>query len=119
MHSQIYFHYWLKSFIFTLIIEAPFYVLLGRKAVPWWRALLAGAACSCVTHPALWFLWPRVIHVYKLYILSGEILVCIIETFIFYALARPIKLSRAVAASFIANAASYGLGVLSYKIGIL
>jgi hypothetical protein len=115
----IVFPYWLKAFAFTQAIEIPIWTMLGRRAVPWWRAALAGAACTCLTHPLLWFVWPRVVHGYGAYIASGELLVAAIETAVFWALARPVALPRAVAASFLANAASYGGGLLLRAAGLL
>lgn len=118
---------WIKSFLFTLVIEAPVFVLLARKYVPVWRAALAGAAGSCFTHPMLWFVWKGVIRsfffgkvrpmdAYSIYIITGELLVSIIESFTFYAIVKKVPLARCIAASFFANAASFGIGVLSRKI---
>jgi hypothetical protein len=53
-----------------------------------------------------------VIHNYTAYIVSGELIVATVETFTFYTIARPIRLSHAFAAAFIANGFSYGLGLL-------
>lgn len=105
------------------------------------RAAAAGAWGTCMTHPVLWFLWPG-LYVATLSLLlapesltqeygrraiflvmdparvfwSGvavaELLIACIESFTFWLVARPIPLSRAVVASFLANAASYGLGQL-------
>jgi hypothetical protein len=113
----------MRYFGFTLAVEAPVYILLSRKEVSARRALLAAIACSAVTHPLLWFAWKPLIHSlgggYTTYILSGELLVSIIESFIFFAIARPIPFSKAVAASFIANASSFGLGALCNHFHIL
>jgi len=110
---------WLSALALTLVVEVPLFVLIARrfgpttkKRAPLWRLALAGAAGTCVTHPALWFIWPLVINDYTLYIASGELLVAAIESVTFFALARPISLRLAIAASFVANAASYGVGAL-------
>jgi hypothetical protein len=76
-------------------------------------------ACSCLTHPLLWFVWPRVVPTsYAAYVVSGELLVCAVESAVFFALAggldrrrdaARLPLSLAIAASFLANATSYGL----------
>jgi len=105
------------------------------------RAALAGAWGTCMTHPVLWFLWPglyvavlglllapesltqeygrRAIffvmdpaHVFWSGVAVAELLIACIESVTFWIAARRIPLSRAVAASFLANAASYGLGQL-------
>jgi hypothetical protein len=106
------FQAWLASFGFTLLIEVPLFVWLSRKWVSPARAALVGAAGSCLTHPLLWFVWSRLIADYTLYIVSGELLIASAESLLFYWLARPGTLSRAIGVTFVANAASYGLGAL-------
>jgi len=113
------FGFWIKAFLFTLAVELPIFVLLVRGKVPLWRAALAGAAGTCVTHPCLWFVWPHVVQDYTTYIVSGELLVATLESLSFFGLARPVRLPRAVAASFLANGASYGLGALLRLAGLL
>ena len=103
---------WSYSFLFTLAVEIPIYVLVARRSVPARRAALAAALCSAVTHPLLWFVWPRFFKHYTTYIVSGELIVAVVEALIFWAVARPKRFLTAVAASFLANAGSYGLGVL-------
>lgn len=105
------------------------------------RAAAAGAWGTCMTHPVLWFLWPglyvatlglllapesltqeygrRAIyfvidpaHVFWSGVAVAELLIACIESVTFWLVARRIPLSRAVVASFLANAASYGLGQL-------
>ena len=119
--------HWAAAFAFTLIVEIPIFALIARlpgglpagRRLPLWRLALAGAAGTCLTHPLLWFVWPRVVHDYAAYIASGELLIAIAESATFFALARPIALRRAIAASFVANAASYGIGALLHAAGIL
>ncbi len=112
------FTHWIRSFVFTLIIEVPIFILMVRGTVPLWRGTLAGAAGTCITHPCLWFVWPFVVSDYTLYIISGELLVATIESFVFFAIARPVRLSKAFASAFIANAASYAAGVIGQTIGL-
>lgn len=109
---EVVFWSWLRAFLFTLAVEVPIFVLMVRGEVPAWRAALAGAAGTCVTHPALWFLWSQIIADYTLYIVTGEALVASIEAASFFVLARPSSFWTAIAASFLANGASYGLGLL-------
>jgi hypothetical protein len=115
---QAIFPHWIGSFAFTLVVEIPIFVLVARLASPQkgspttWRLVLAGAAGTCITHPLLWFGWSQVISEYTIYIVSGELVVAAIESFTFFAIARPIRLSTAIAASFIANGLSYALGLL-------
>jgi hypothetical protein len=120
---------WFVSFLFTQAVEIPIWTGLSWRAVRLWRAALAGALCTCVTHPLLWFVWPRVFFLwrewpfpfsrYSAYLVTGEFLVAVIESMIFYFAARPGRFSKALAISFIANAASLGLGVLARSLGWL
>jgi len=113
---------WWHTFLFTLVVEVPLFVLVARTGAGGVRTspivlACAGAMGTCITHPLLWFVWPLVGLSYSAYIVSGELIVAVVESFTFFAIARPIRLSRAVAASFIANAASYGLGALLQGLG--
>jgi hypothetical protein len=117
------FPFWCQAFAFTLVVEVPLFVLVAARGLtraeraPIWRLILAGAAGTALTHPLLWFVWPRVIADYTTYIVTGELLVALIESLTFFALASPIRLARAIGASFIANAASYGIGALLQELG--
>ena len=106
------FSHWLISFLKTLVVEIPIYVFFARRTVPWRRAALAALVCTVVTHPALWYLWPHVTDDFRVYIITGEVIVALVESVVFYFLARPIRFSLALSASFIANAASYGFWAL-------
>jgi hypothetical protein len=133
---------WLRSYAFTFIVEAPVFIALSRRYVPAWRGCLAGMAGTAFTHPLLWFVWaPLVVGGWRrlaqaawftaacpdaiqglpahaVYVFTGELLVSLCESLTFFALARPIPFWRAVAASFLANAASYGLGSLLRAFGV-
>ena len=122
---QIVFPFWIKAFVFTLVVEIPLFVTVARfgrtadKTIPIWRLIIAGAAGTFFTHPLLWFMWPLVVANYTAYIVSGELIVATVESFTFFAIARPIKLSRAIAASFVANGVSFGLGVVIRLSGLM
>jgi len=103
---------WLISFLKTLVVEIPIYVFLARSSVPWRRAAWAALACTVVTHPALWYLWPHVTDDFRIYIVTGELIVALVESVVFYYLARPVSYILALSASFFANAASYGFWAL-------
>ncbi len=96
----------------TLAIEIPLFVWLTRGVVKPWRAAIAGGLCSCLTHPMLWFVWRRVITDYFTYVVTGELIVAVVESLVFFAIARPVRLLRAIGAAFVANGASYGIGLV-------
>ena len=115
---QVVFPFWIRAFCFTLIMEVPIFVLIGRMSstkenpIPIWRLAIAGAVGTVITHPLLWFAWSQLISNYTVYIVSGELMIAVIESITFWLIAKPITFKRAMAASFIANAASYGGGVV-------
>lgn len=119
--------------------SAPF--LRSRSGVPLWRGAVAGAWGTCMTHPVLWFFWSRFYvgtldlllvpdhlreefgrsaifqvmtrgQVFYSGVMIAEVLIACIESLTFWVLARKISLARAIAGSFLANAASYGVGQL-------
>ena len=110
---------WALAFGLTLLVEIPVFALVARllergraPRAPLWRLLVAGAAGTCVTHPLLWFVWPHAFDEYSIYIVSGELLVAAIESGTFYLVARPVRLSTAAAASFLANGLSFLVGMI-------
>ncbi|NLH50834.1 MAG: hypothetical protein GX444_19845 [Myxococcales bacterium] len=132
---------WFHAYLFTFAVEVPFFVLLSRRYVSLGRGALGGMAGTAITHPLLWFVWRPVSRSLRLalansafffaliphvllggrpfvfYVVTGELLVGVIESLTFFTVARPIPFWRAVAASFIANAASFGFGQLVYRLG--
>ena len=103
---------WWTAFLLTLAIEVPIFTWLTHKTVPFWRSAVGGVLCSCLTHPLLWFVWREVVTDRFWYIASGELIVSALESVVFFAIARPIRFWQAVSISFLANAASYGFGLL-------
>jgi hypothetical protein len=109
---------WINAFFITLAVEVPIFWLIGRRdrharpRVARWRLAVAGAAGTCITHPLFWFVWPLVVSDYTWYVASGELLVAVIETITFMAAAYPLRFRYALAASFAANGASFGVGLL-------
>ena len=142
---------WLRSFAFTLTIEVPVFVWMARSyrahpRVTVRRAAAAGAWGTCMTHPVLWFLWPRFYvaslslllapeslreeygrqaiffvmdqpHIFWSGVAIAELLIACIESVTFWLAAGRIPLARAIVASFLANGASYGLGQLVRHLG--
>ncbi len=111
------FPYWIRAFLLTLAIEIPVFAaigrkLIGKKKISWPRLIIAAGTGTLLTHPLLWFVWPRIISDYTTSIILGELLIALIESATFYAIARPIRLPHAVITAFAANAASYAIGQL-------
>jgi len=128
LYGQIGTSYYLPYLFLTLAIEAPLvFGLLVRRA-GWRRALLAAFLPSLVSHPLLWFVWRRVVGHYWWYVLSGELLVVLLEAGIFLGLAlrprsddddRVSPATTALALSFVVNFVSWGVGMLLSAVGLL
>lgn len=114
---------WLHAFLFTQAVEVPIYILglgrLGRR--PRWligtgplplagRVMLA-LLLSAVTHPVVWFVWPRLVLRYPVMVACAEVFAVTVEALLLWAAGCrwPLLLSLG------ANAASYGLGELSRR----
>ena len=114
MTSDALLHTWALAFAATQLIEVPIWVVTARagRAEPGVVRLAAAAAvCTAVTHPLLWFAWPRIVGVYSAYLVSGEVLVVAVETVLFRLLARSVPWSRCLAAGLLANGASLAAGL--------
>lgn len=113
---------WFRAFLFTLAVEIPLFVFLARRQISppirlsLKRLVFAAASGTLVTHPLLWFVWPLVVRDYVYYIASGELLIAAIESVTFYLLARPIRFTRALVTSVVANGASFILGFLLHSL---
>jgi hypothetical protein len=115
---------WLNAFLFTQAVEVPVYVAglrrLGEQ--PRWRAgagplpllgqLLLALLLSAVTHPVVWFVWPRLVLNYPIMVACAEVFAVTVEALLLAGSGcrRPLLLS------FLANAASFGLGELSRRV---
>lgn len=112
---------WLNAFLFTQAIEVPVYVAGLRRlgGQPPWRAapgplplrgqLLLALLLSAVTHPVVWFVWPRLVPSYPIMVACAEVFALTVEALLLAVSGcrRPLLLS------LFANAASFGLGELS------
>lgn len=103
---------WLLSQALTQAVELPVAgVFLRHTGAGWPRRLAVAALGSAITHPALWFLWPRVVPDYRAGVLSGELLTLVVEAAL-YTVLVPAAPREALRASAFANAASYLVGAL-------
>ena len=103
---------WLLSQALTQAVELPVAgFFLRPTGASWPRRLAVAAAGSALTHPALWFLWPRVVPDYRAGMLSGELLTLGVEA-VLYAVFVPAAPREALRASAFANAASYLAGAV-------
>ena len=95
------------ALLVTLAVEVPLYAaaLAALRFATAARAALIGAAVNLLTHPLLWFVFPR-IHPFALFVVAGESAVIATEAMILAALG----VRRPVLVSFAANLTSAVLG---------
>ena len=114
----------------TLGVEVPLVLLLLRRTCSWLRSGLAAVTASGITHPLLWFVWPRVVSPYRYvwYVATGESLVVSIEAVVYFVIVfHPIaaagraaddsptlarQMLKALGLSLAANTASFAVGML-------
>jgi hypothetical protein len=104
---------WLAAFVFTQIVEVPIYLWAiarskSRSFRPFDLAIAFGA--SAITHPILWLALSGVSsRTWVAATTIAEIVVVLVEALWL----RLFAVKRALVWSFVANAASLGLGLLS------
>jgi hypothetical protein len=96
-----------------LIIVIRWLFRLNAAAMPVWKILLAGFFASFATLPYVWFVLPFWLKDYLALTIVGELSVWAVES-LFYFFALKIGLKRAMLASFICNAVSYGIGLVIF-----
>ncbi len=114
MIDQDYLVAWMRAFVFTQIVEAPIYWRLLRAS--WVRSVLP----STITHPFVWFVFPLLskLGVKWLFVVAlAELFAWLVEA-AFFALTGKVRVAwrRALFVSFVANAASVVLGMLSREL---
>ena len=107
---------WVRAFVFTQAIEVPIYVAamglpLFESRRPLWQRCAIAFLCSLVTHPFVWFLFPRLIPGYENYpymVLAAETFAVVVEALILWGFG----VRRALMLSFLVNMTSMSLGFL-------
>lgn len=104
---------WAKAFFLTVLVEIPIASFVLRDLDRSWarRAVLALFA-SLATHPAVWFIFPRLDLTYPQMIAAAETWAVVIEAVFYGFTFRGLEPWRAVGVSLLANGASFGTGLL-------
>jgi hypothetical protein len=109
----------------TLAVELPVVLLVVRRArlmVPDLHVLGAALLANLLTHPVLWYLPYFAFRDalapgnYGLYLVVGEGLTLLLEFVVYWALLVRHRPWLAMAMSALANAASYGAGLLLWQL---
>ena len=102
---------WSRAFVLTLLIEGPI-VVCGFQSVSLSRRFAIFLLANVLTHPALWFVFPR-FEPYALWLLVAETCVIVVEWRIYANSFRRVYSWRyALMMSLGANATSTALGLL-------
>jgi hypothetical protein len=110
----------LLSLFLTLVAEVPVLFLFVKYIYKYTNIktpiiLFVGVLASALTLPYLWFILPAFVFDRTLYILLGETIVILVETFIYFKLLK-LNLRNAFICSLIANLVSI---ILGYSVQIL
>jgi hypothetical protein len=109
---------YLPALILTLGVELLVLVLVLRRGHRIGTVVLAGCLASGFTHPQLWYVWPHVLDPatrYLAYVISGELVVFVVEALILWLVlrrrdGRRVHPLTAVGAAAVANGASFLIG---------
>jgi hypothetical protein len=106
-------HAWLMAFLATVAVECPIVVALTRgHPTPAWRRALIAIFGQLVTHPLVWFVFPRLVGLTGLSSLALSELWAWLAEAAFYAVVLPgLSPARALGVSACANAASILVGL--------
>lgn len=118
--STITFGSWLLAFVLTLVLEMPVAVWVGRRleARPA-RRVGASILGNCVTHPAVWFVFPRLPWPWPLVIAVAETWAWLAEAAVYRGLLRDASWRASLLLSLVANGLSFGAGLLLSATGVI
>jgi hypothetical protein len=112
---------WGLAFALTQLVEVPIVVALTRAAeAPAWKRAAAAFVATLATHPIVWFVIPEFSLGFNVgegaRVFTSEAWAFAAECAIYRLFLPPLGWRRAAAASAIANAASFGVGVLFFRL---
>jgi hypothetical protein len=109
---------WAEAFLFTQAFEMPVYLVAlyrYRPGVRWYKALAIAFGASAITHPFVWFFFPYFSvghgpdYYWNVVVPAAEVFAVGVEALYLWRL----RVTLALAWSFLANGLSFGLGLLS------
>ncbi len=102
---------WLIAFVFTQLVEVPLYAraLRGDRR-PLLATLAIAFGASAITHPVVWFVFPRVVDGFWLRLVLSEVFAVLAEAAYFTACT---KMPRPLLVAFAVNMTSVSLGFAS------
>lgn len=101
---------WAQAFLVTLLVELVVAIPLLPSTETRLRRALAVGFGQLITHPTVWFILPTLAWPRLLYLAAAESWAIAGELAFYCFVFRNLRWSRALAASALANAASYCVG---------
>jgi len=107
---------WARAFLLTVSIESlvatPLLVEGGKPVAPLSRRLAVVGVAQVMSHPAVWFIFPALGLSYTVSLALSEAWAVGSEIVLYRVVFPELAWSRAAAAAALANAASFGTGIL-------
>lgn len=104
---------WLAAFAVTQAVELPIWSIAQRR--PWRERLCLAFGASAVTHPFVWFVFPDLLASWWAMVVAAECFAILVEALWFSAFG----LERPLLWSLLANGASFGVGLVLQRSGLL
>lgn len=103
---------WLLAFFVTCLLELPL-VAVGTRdlGLPAKQRLLVALAGQALTHPLVWFVFPKLHGDRELWFWVSEVFAVVVEAVLYARALRGLGTLRAFGISALANALSLGAGV--------
>jgi len=100
------------ALLITIMVEVPIVAACysGQRL----RMAAVCAATTTCTHLAMHFVLPQLVGSFGQFILLGELGALLVEAMVYWLASRPRDLGLALVASALANALSYGVGLLVF-----
>jgi hypothetical protein len=96
---------WLAAFALTLAIEVPLATLLLPG--PRRRRITLAVVAQCVSHPAVWFVFPELPLSYRMMLVVAESWAVLSEAAVYALLGDGVSPRRALGVSLLTNATSF------------
>jgi hypothetical protein len=111
---------WFIAFCLTVVIETPIVTWLSRRAEPrLGRRLGITVLGNALSHPAVWFVFPLLGLAWGTTTTISELWAWLLEAALYRFALDHLTWRPALGISLAANAASFGLGLALWKLGIL
>jgi hypothetical protein len=111
---------WFIAFCLTVVVEMPIVTWLSRRAEPRLaRRAIVVLAGNALSHPAVWFVFPALGLAWGVTTTISEVWAWLLEALLYRFALGKMTWRPALGVSLVANAASFGLGLALWAVGVL